>query len=255
MNCHDIQNLIDGYIDGELDLVRNLEIEQHLQDCSPCAQLYKNRQTLQAVIHTDALYQKAPAHLQKRIQSSLRRANRPRSVLRITPFRLINVAAVLLIAVTITWILINGLASSSVNESLVQGVLSSHIRSLMINHLVDVTSTDQHTVKPWFDGKLDYSPPVVDLARQGFPLVGGRLDYLDDRPVAALVYKRRSHFLNLFVWPSTSTFVSENKVTEMTRQGYHLITWTKSGMTYWAVSDLEESELQVFVHLVQQYSP
>ena len=254
MNCHDVQNLIDGYIDGELDLVRNLEIEQHLHDCSACAQLYKNRQTLRAVIHTDALYQKAPSHLQKRIQSSLRRENRPRSILRITPFRLLSVAAVLLVVVTSAWVLINNLSASSVNESLVQAVLSSHVRSLMVNHLVDVTSTDQHTVKPWFDGKLDYSPPVVDLAQQGFPLVGGRLDYLDDRPVAALVYKRRSHFINLFIWPSTSAFVSEGKGTAVTRQGYHLITWTRSGMTYWAVSDLEESELQQFVQLIQHQS-
>ena len=254
MNCHDVQNFIDGYIDGELDLVRNLEIEQHLQECSTCAQIYKNRQALQAVMQADALYQKAPAHLQKRIQSSLRRANRPRPVLRITPFRLLNIAAVLLVAFATAWILINSLSASSVNESLVQGVLSSHIRSLMVSHLVDVTSTDQHTVKPWFDGKLDYSPPVVDLAQQGFPLVGGRLDYLDDRSVAALVYKRRSHFINLFIWPSTSTFAADDKVTVVTRQGYHLITWTKSGMTYWAVSDLEESELQEFVHLVQRYN-
>jgi anti-sigma factor RsiW len=217
--------------------------------------MYKNRQALQAVIRTDSLYQKAPAHLQKRIQSSLRRANRPRSIFRITPLRLLGVAAALLIAVMTTWSLINGLSAPSVDEPLAQAVLSSHIRSLMVNHLVDVTSTDQHTVKPWFDGKLDYSPPVVDLAQQGFPLVGGRLDYLNDRAVAALVYKRRSHFINLFIWPSTSTFAPEGKVTAVTRQGYHLITWTKSGMTYWAVSDLEESELQEFVQLVQHQIP
>ncbi len=251
MNCHDVQNLIDGYIDGELDLVRNLEIEQHLQDCSACAQLYKNRLTLQAVIRTDALYQKAPAHLQKRIQLSLRRENRPRPMLHITPFRLLNVAAVLFVVAAAAWILISNISTPSMNESLVQAVLSSHIRSLMVNHLVDVTSTDQHTVKPWFDGKLDFSPPVVDLAPQGFPLVGGRLDYLDDRPVAALVYKRRSHFINLFIWPSTSAFVPENKATVVTRQGYHLVTWTKSGTTYWAVSDLEENELQEFAQLIQ----
>lgn len=251
MNCHDVQNLIDGYIDGELDLVRNLEVEQHLQDCSACAQLYKNRQKLQAIIRTDALYHKAPPHLQKRIQTSLRRENPPRPIMRITPFSLLSVAAVLFVVIASAWILINTLLAPAVNESLAQAVLSSHIRSLMVNHLVDVESTDQHTVKPWFDGKLDYSPPVVDLAQQGFPLVGGRLDYLDDRPVAALVYKRRSHYINLFIWPSTSAFVAEGKVTAVTRQGYHLITWTKAGMTYWAVSDLEESELQEFVQLIQ----
>jgi anti-sigma factor RsiW len=251
LNCHDIQNLIDGYMDGGLDLVRNLEIEQHLQGCSTCMQIYKNRQALRTAIQTNSLYQKAPVHLQKRIQASLRQGNQPRSILHMTPLRLLSVAAALLIAAIITWSLINSLSVPSVNEPLVQAVLSSHIRSLMANHLVDVPSSDKHTVKPWFDGKLDYSPPVVDLAQQGFPLVGGRLDYLNDRPVAALVYKRRNHFINLFIWPSTSAPVSNGNMTTLTRQGYYLITWTRSGMTYWAVSDLEESELQQFVQLVQ----
>lgn len=252
MNCHDLQNLIDGYLDGELDLVRNLEIEQHLQECSACMQLYKNRQTVQAAIRTDALYQQAPAHLQKRLQSALRQANRPKSILRMTSLRLLGVAAVLLIVIAGGLVFINTLTAPSVNEPLVQAVLSSHIRSLMVNHLVDVQSTDQHTVKPWFDGKLDYAPPVVDLAQQGFPLIGGRLDYLDDRPVAALVYKQRNHFINLFIWPANSTPVPDDKVTTVTRQGYHLTTWTKSGTTYWAVSDLEVGELQNFVHLIQR---
>ena len=251
MNCHDVQNLIDGYLDGELDLVRNLEIEQHLQECSACMQLYKNRQTLQAAIRTGALYQQAPTHVQKRLQSALRQKNRPRSILHTTSFRLLSVAAVLLVAIMTGFALVNNFAAPPVNEPLVQAVLSSHIRSLMVSHLVDVQSTDQHTVKPWFDGKLDYAPSVVDLAPQGFPLVGGRLDYLDDRPVAALVYKQRSHFINLFIWPANSTLLPDGKVTTLTRQGYHLITWTQSGTTYWAVSDLEVGELQNFVRLVQ----
>ena len=256
MNCHDVQNLIDGYIDGELDLIRNLEIEQHLQECSTCAQIYKNRQTLRAAIQTGALYQNAPASLQKRLQSSLRQQYQPRPLLRLTPLRLLSAAAALLVAVIIAWSLISSLSAPSVNESLVQSVLSSHIRSLMVNHLVDVASTDQHTVKPWFDGKLDYSPPVIDLAQQGFPLVGGRLDYLNNRPVAALVYKRGKHYINLFIWPANSAPASQANTTTLTRQGYHLITWTRSGMTYWAVSDLEEDQLQQFVQLIQhQISP
>jgi anti-sigma factor RsiW len=119
----------------------------------------------------------------------------------------------------------------------------------MANHLTDVSSSDQHTVKPWFNGRLDFSPPVKDLTDRGFPLVGGRLDYLSDRPVAALVYRRQQHFINLFIWPVTSDPDGEKRI--MTRQGYHLIHWTGAGMTYWAVSDLNVGELQEFVRILQ----
>src|SRR5205814_5558939 len=122
--------------------------------------------------------------------------------------------------VILSWSLVRIFSVPSQNDLLAQDAVSSHIRSLMANHLVDVVSSDQHTVKPWFDGKLDFSPPVVDLAGQGFPLVGGRLDYLDNRTVAALVYQRRKHFINLFVWPVTSEANSMPKA--ISRQGYHL---------------------------------
>jgi anti-sigma factor RsiW len=139
--------------------------------------------------------------------------------------------------------------ASSPNNRIAQEVLASHVRSLMANHLVDVPSSDQHTVKPWFNGKLDFSPPVVDLTAQGFPLIGGRMDYLDNQPVAAVVYKHRQHIINLFIWPSTQNRGGETDT--ITPQGYHLIHWTKSGMTFWAVSDLNLNELQQFVQLMQ----
>ena len=250
MNCHEVHNLIDGYIDDELDLVSNLDIEQHLQTCPACERLYHNRQALRTLVHTSPLSYKAPAHLRKHVRSSLLKASQPRPPLRKTAFVLLGVAAMLLVGLITTWSILRNVSAPSVDESLTQAVLASHIRSLMVNHLVDVRSTDQHTVKPWFDGKLDFSPVVVDLTQQGYPLVGGRLDYLDNRPVAALVYQHETHVINLFTWPAASTS-ADSQVTTVTRQGYHIMTWTQAGMVYWAVSDIEEDKLQTFAQLIR----
>jgi len=140
------------------------------------------------------------------------------------------------------------------HEDLIAGeVVSSHVRSLMEpNHILDVPSTDQHTVKPWFNGKLDFSPAVENLADQGFPLIGGRLDYMDGRSVAALVYRRNQHYINLFIWPSSGA--QDRAQSPVRRQGYSLIQWYKAGMEYWAVSDLNEAELGQFAEIIRSRS-
>jgi anti-sigma factor RsiW len=138
--------------------------------------------------------------------------------------------------------------SPSKEELIVQEIVSGHVRSMMVEHLSDVISTDQHTVKPWFEGKLDFSPAVKDLARQNFPLIGGRLDYINSRPVAALNYQHGKHLINVFEWPSSEASDSPPKL--ITRNGYQLFRWTKNGMNYWAISDLNAAELQTFVEFL-----
>jgi len=123
----------------------------------------------------------------------------------------------------------------------------------MANHLTDVASSDQHTVKPWLDTKLDFAPPVVDLSSEGFPLIGGRLDYLENRPVAALVYERRKHFINLFVWPAASDDAKAPKT--ITRQGYQLLHWADSDFNYWAVSDVNVNDIQLFKQQFEARTP
>ena len=135
-------------------------------------------------------------------------------------------------------------------DALSEAVTTNHVRSLMASHLADVASTDQHTVKPWFAGKLDFSPPVVDLAAEGFALTGGRLDYLDGRTVAALVYRSGPHVINLFVWPTADAKVQAPAFSA--RQGYQLVHWAQGGMQAWAVSDLNAAELQNFASLLRE---
>jgi anti-sigma factor RsiW len=253
MDCSDARRLLNGYVDGELDLVRNLEIEAHLKECAACSQGYKNHQVLRDGIRNGSLYFRSPPDLQHRIQLSLSKAAKAEASPRVLPWHWLNVAVPMAAAAVVVLALVPLLRGPTPDDLLTREVISSHVRSLMANHLADVPSSDQHTVKPWFNGKLDFSPPVADLADKGFPLVGGRLDYLNQKPVAALIYQRQKHFINLFVWSSTSG--SDAGIKSITRQGYHVLHWTRSGMTYWAVSDLEENQLLEFVQLLQNQAP
>ena len=257
MDCKNARTLIDGYLDGELDLVRNLEIEDHLHGCALCSQIHNDRQLLRGALKKGSVYFKAPPDLQKRIQRSVRQAANAEGRPRVLSKWWFNIAAPMTAAAAaaiVVLTLVPFLRGRSADDLLAREVVSSHVHSFMASHLADIPSSDGHTVKPWFAGKLNFSPPVEDLAKQGFPLIGGRLDYFDNRPVAALVYQRQKHFINLFIWPSGSD--SDVGTKTVSRQGYNLFYWTKSGMTYWAASDLNRSELQEFVQLVQsQTSP
>ncbi len=257
MSCPENQALIHGYVDGELDLLSTLQVEAHLKECAACARAYENHKALSRALRSGPLYFRPSANLEQRIRAELvessataiRPALSPREGSRRRPpsWAWLGVAAsVVLVVLAVGWFVTKPF-NTPPDRLVAQEVLAGHVRSLMASHLTDVPSSDQHTVKPWFDGKLDFAPPVEDLSAQGFPLVGGRLDYLEDRPVAALVYQRRKHFINVFIWPSTA----QSAPRSVMRQGYNLIHWTSSGMTYWAVSDLNYTELSDFVRLFQ----
>jgi anti-sigma factor RsiW len=248
--CAETQTLIHGYVDGELDLMKCLEIEQHLEACPACAQAHASLQAVRAAVQNSSLYFQAPPGLAKRVQSPPRRANHAGRTPGWGPRRLLAVAASLALVTTAGWGLLRTLTARSADSFLTQELVASHVRSQMLaSHQFDVASSDAHTVKPWFEGKLDFSPPVKDLASQGFPLIGGRLDYLHGRAVAVLVYQRRKHSINLFIWPASPG--DETAPRTATRQGFHIREWTRSGMTFCAVSDLNEGDLQEFVRLIQ----
>jgi len=271
MTCDEAIKLMDGYLDGELDPITSQTIEQHLRECGRCDQAYKTQGSLIRAIGNATPYFKAPAELRERIQSSLRkettgqpvrngvrgaqvlsykREREPRSILSEAPWNWLGLAAALFFAAIIIFNVVPRLQRPGADQFLETQLIASHVRSLMANHLADVASSDQHTVKPWLDAKLDFAPPVVDLSSEGFPLVGGRLDYLDNRPVAALIYQRRKHFINFFVWPAGADAARSTKA--MTREGYQLLHWKDSDFNYWAVSDVNEKELQEFKQLFEQ---
>jgi anti-sigma factor RsiW len=248
LSCQQTHELIHGYLDGELDLVKSIEIEKHLAHCLRCAQSYEALRSLQSQLSDNTLRFEPPANLEKRLRTALRREEKPQpSLLR---WKWLVAATSLLAAVVLIWSVVVFSSRPSQDDVLAQEVVASHVRSLMADHVADVLSSDQHTVKPWFDGKLDFSPTVKDLSQQGFSLYGGRLDYINNRPVAALVYQRRQHSINVFVWPTTGAPAATGKASE--QQGYNVIRWSRAGMTYWAVSDLNLAELQQFVQLLQE---
>ena len=245
MNCEKVLLLLNGYVDGELDLVTSLEIEEHLRECASCSAQHQSLVALHTATADKALYHLAPAGLEKRIRGSLKKANpKPPFWEGISWRWLAPAAALVILLLLLAGTLGRSLMISNQQTLLTQEVQVAHVRSLMANHLVDVASTDQHTVKPWFNGKLDFSPPVTDLAPQGFPLVGGRLEYLDGRQVAALVYQRNKHYINLFIWPSQDKEAGPQR---SDYNGYHLFHWTQSGMTFWAVSDVNPKDLVSFI--------
>ena len=250
MSCRETREWIHGYLDGEMDLVKSVEIEAHLRDCRTCLQASEQLRSLRATMGHSSLRFAPPANFENRLRTALRREGEREPGAAGIGWKWILAGGSLLGLFLVIWLAANLFARTGNGDLLAQEIVSSHVRSLMANHLTDVPSSDQHTVKPWFDGKLDFSPPVKDLSQQGYVLTGGRLDYIGNRPVAALVYQRRQHPINLFVWPATGAGDLSEKAS--VHQGYNLIRWSHAGMTYWAVSDLNLAELQQFAQLLRE---
>jgi anti-sigma factor RsiW len=249
MNCS--RPLIEGYIDEELDLETNAEVKEHIAGCAECSAAYAQLRDQQAAIRSLAPYYSAPADLRESVQGALRKAaaEDARTADLSSRWRLLAIAASLFLAVSLAWNFTHLQSHTPEREILADNILSSHVRSLIGTHLLDVVSTDQHTVKPWFNGKLDFSPVVKDLSPDGFPLIGGRIEYLSGRSVAALVYQRRKHVINVFTWPSAT---SDARSSQFSRNGYNELEWTQGSMTYWAVSDLGAGELAQFQAMLEK---
>ena len=259
MNCEACQDFIDAYLDNELDAAATISVERHLRGCPQCRQQLEGRNGLRALLVQPQLRFEAPGSLRTKVQSALRAASAeapPRGQKRrlvipwfSVPFAL---AAVLVVALGPAFFPAGGRLDRSPERTLVGQVISSHLRSLLAAHLLDVPSTDQHTVKPWFAGKLEFSPPVQDFAERGFSLIGGRLDYLNGQTVAALVYRHKQHVINVFIWPSEPGRTAP--VQSFTESGYHALHWDHGGFAFWAVSDVGPQALRAFADLEMQSS-
>ncbi|HEX2633213.1 MAG TPA: anti-sigma factor [Bradyrhizobium sp.] len=239
MTCDEAEVLLHALIDGELDAGHAREVEDHIATCPHCAkQLAVYREMSKAITAADLSYA-APASLRRRIEATLPEVRKPnrRAVLR--GFAMGSAVSAIAASGIVAIVL------RSDDEARIESeIVSAHLRSLQAGHLTDVLSTDQHTVKPWFNGKLDVAPPVVDLTSQGYTLIGGRLDYVDARAVGAIVYRRRLHVINLFVTQTAST--EHRPARTETFQGFNIRTWSDGGLNYWAVSDLAADELAEF---------
>jgi anti-sigma factor RsiW len=242
--CSEYETLLHGLIDGELDAAHALACEKHLSDCQACTAELHTIEQLRRRLHTAPLAYVAPPQLRRNIIDALDAAQHaPSQPSRIkTMISAVRHYAWPAVAVAMTVVFAFTVFSPKTTDTLSTQVVAGHVRSLQANHLVDVETSDRHVVKPWFAGKIDFSPPVIDLQQQGFDLIGGRLDYLQNHAVAALAYRRRAHTINLFVWPATSNAA----LTSESSNGFNLVHWQAAGMTYWAVSDLNLEELRQF---------
>jgi mycothiol system anti-sigma-R factor len=253
VGCDSTRTVLHGYLDGELDATRAAEFERHLENCRECAVALGTEESLRSSLQRSGLYENAPVSLRKKVRADLGTMTSSSTALRIPAWRWLAVAAALVMVATVSWYawppppgrISAGTAAFSAGE-----IIDAHLRSLQPGHLMDIASTDQHTVKPWFNGKLAFVPPVKDFADEGFSLIGARLDVLGGQNVATLVYARRKHIINVFVVPTKEPDTPIHP--PGLRQGYQWRHWRRQGMEYCAVSDVSDSDLYELAQLLYQ---
>jgi len=253
MNCDECEVLLHALIDGELDAGHSRDVEAHVAACAACAEKLAAFQTLRAAMTGAKLKDPAPAYLRRRIEAALPAASpQPSAPIRFPQpsrrsfFGGFAVGTALSAALAASLVLT--VFRNDREQTIADEVVSAHVRSLQAGHLMDVETSDQHTVKPWFNGKVDVAPPVIDLTAQGFTLLGGRLDYIAGEPVASIVYQRRKHVINLFV--AQRLGVEHARMAMSAVQGYNVRHWSENGLDFWAVSDLAGDELDEFTQKV-----
>jgi anti-sigma factor RsiW len=247
VSCNRADTVLHGYFDNELDALDAPEFERHLEQCSDCFNALEALESLRSSMNLTELYEKAPAPFRKKVLASLGSGRSVAAFPSRTVWSWLAAAAAILVTVYLGVQLGTSQRGGNDGTELAAEIVDAHLRSLQPGHLVDVVSTDQHTVKPWFDGKLDFSPPVQDFADQGFPLQGGRIDVVRGRTVAALVYARRKHFVNVFIWPTNERDAAPRSGSQ---QGYQWTQWRKAGMEFWAITDAAPSALEQLRNLL-----
>jgi anti-sigma factor RsiW len=254
MNCADADIMLHALLDGELDAGHARDVEAHVAGCAACSEKFAGFRALRDAMAGAELKYKAPAALRARIEAALPVPAPARAAIptaRPRPSRRSffgGFAAGAVVSGALAASVVLTIFRSDQEQTIANEVVSAHIRSLQAGHLMDVETSDRHTVKPWFEGKVDVAPPVIDLTADGFTLIGGRLDYIDGEPVASVVYRRRQHVINLFVAQRLGT--AQAAVTARAVQGYHVRHWSEQGLEYWAVSDLDPEELGDFVRKI-----
>jgi anti-sigma factor RsiW len=238
--------LLHPYVDGELDVLTTRETEKHLRGCADCQGVERAIRALREAVTSSQPAYRVPSRLRRNIRAALRREAKSTQKI-FSPWLIFATGAACALIILAAALFQSRMSR---NNTIVDEVIANHVRSLLATHLVDVASSDRHTVKPWFDGKIDFAPDVRDLTRDGFPMIGGRLDYLDGKTVAALVYQRNKHPINVFIMPATGN--ADTLPSDVTRRGYNVLSWTHHEMKYWAVSDLNQTELRRFTELLGQ---
>jgi anti-sigma factor RsiW len=252
MECDRATGLLSPLVDNALGPFRRWRAERHIAGCASCASKLEELRAMQSALRTKLTYHRAPPGLAARIGAALPREAPPpvaRPWFRIPAFSMAGTGLAGAVAGVALTVLVTG-GQNSGQVDMMQAVIGSHIRSLQADHLTDVLTSDQHTVKPWLSARLDVSPPVRDLKAEGFPLVGGRMDYVDGHPAAVVVYQRARHVINLFTWASSGK--QDQPFRAESRQGFNIVTWRHDGITYYAVSDVEADQLAEFAKLVSQ---